>query len=122
MGGQSREFPRSGLAASMAVQSRSSDVLPLPVPYPGAGILRGAYHLYRAMRRRLHSQGEWQAWANDAVRSLNSRYGSKQASGSIDQCSADIRLIRCLKATLLHSILLTLRRLNGGYHLLTNND
>ena len=88
MGGQWRDVPCNGVAASIAIQSRSSDVLPLPIPHPGAGILRGAYHLSRAMRRRLHSQGEWQAWANDAVRSLDSMYGSKKASGSLDQCSA----------------------------------
>ena len=57
--------------------ARSRDLLPLPLPFPGAGTLCAASHPSRSMRRRLRSTGLWQQLSNDAVTCLNELDGSR---------------------------------------------
>ena len=58
---------------------RQRDVFPLPLPYPHAPSLAGAWHKSRALRRRLRGTGGWQQWANDVVDTLNRLAGLASA-------------------------------------------
>ena len=66
------------------------ELLPAPLPFPGEQVSRTS--LARSTRRRLERRMRWQAWANDAVTSLNDvgGFGSYDAvsggSGAQRQC------------------------------------
>ena len=61
---------------------RQHDICPLPLPYPSAYTLSGAWHRSRRMRRRLRSTGCWRQRANECALTLNGLAGHSSASGA----------------------------------------